>query len=739
MPGPEGRVPASLIRNAILAGTTSTPSLSGKTVTGGRLNAFNALQFNASIQIDQHICGPNLPVTITVAGTSANQNSTVPDTLSVLVSSTTETEPLSVTLTETGPNTGLFRGSLQIALGSPASDLVLQVAHADIITARLPNSTLSDTAIVDCVAPSVSSITVTPAGASAAISWINSESSTATIRFGFSPQTLDRSFTVSAATLSVNTALHALNAATTHYFQIEVTDLYGNSDSTPIQSFTTNAPAPILFVDDDQSATLETHFRNALNANAFTFDEWNVSKGSRLPDAANLMTYPLVIWNTGADVDAPDAGLSVQEQDAIAAYLNNRGRIFISGQDVLFNTVSDEFLRNYLKVDSFIDDVVVGAHTETGVVGSPITAGMSITSSNTSGYPGIFVDALQPMPGANGLLRHSNTSVNPPFSGVSYRGDYANGGFGLVFSTVPFESLSRTAPAPNNQNEFLRRIISFLNSPIDHGFQISPPASLITYESGSTATFTINLLTQPSADVVIPVNSSNPSEATTLSNSIVFNSTNWNVPQNVQFTSADDSIDDGDVNWTAIFAAAVSTDPNYNGLNPPDTTLTNIDNDTAGISVSTISGTVTSESGTSVTFSVALNSQPVADVSLAIASSDSTEAAVNTTNLIFTPANWSQPQTVTVTGLDDNIADGTIAYSVILAPSISSDPLYHGINPGDFSLTNSDNDVMPPTKFFVVDDNATDQTFEYDANGGLNENYPINPLNSAPSGVSAIW
>lgn len=733
-----GRVPASLIRSAILAGATPTSSLTGKTVTGGRLNAFDALQYNASIQLDQHIWGPNQPVTLTVAGTSANQNTAAPDTLSVMVSSTTESAPLYVTLTETGANTGLFRGSFRIAVGTPASDQVLQVTNGDVITAHLVNSALYDTAIVDSLAPSVSNITVTPAGAKAGISWNNSEPSTAVIRFGRSSQTLDRSIVLSTATTNVDTTIYALNAATAHYFQLEVTDRYGNVTITPIQSFTTNSPAPILFIDDDQNATLETYFRTALNANAFAFDEWNVANGSRLPTATDLITYPLVIWNTGADVDAPSAGLSTPEQDAIATYLDHGGRMFISGQDILFNTVSDEFLHNYLKIDSYIDDVVTSLHTETGVIGNPITTGMSISSSYASGYSGIFVDAIQPVPGANGLLLHNDASVPFPFSGVSWRGNYASGGFGLVFSTVPFESLSRTAPAPNNQNEFLRRIVDFLNSPTDHGFQMSPPESLITYETGTTVTFSINLLTQPSSDVVIPVYSSNPSEATTPTTSVVFTSANWNVPQSVQFTGVDDSIDDGDAAWTAVFAAAVSSDPHYNGLNPPDTSLNNIDNDTAGISVSQISGTTTSEAGTSVYFTVALTSQPLDSVSLAIASSDSTEAAVNLTNLNFTAANWSQPQTVIVTGLDDTFADGTIAYSVIIAPSSSSDPLYNGIDPVDFSLANTDDDVLPPTKFFVVDDNASDQTFEYDASGGLNKNYPVSPLNSAPRGVATI-
>ena len=54
-----------------------------------------------------------------------------------------------------------------------------------------------------------------------------------------------------------------------------------------------------------------------------------------------------------------------------------------------------------------------------------------------------------------------------------------------------------------------------------------------------------------------------------------------------------------------------------------------------------------------------LDAQPDTDVVFAITSSDTGEATVNTP-LTFTSANWDTPQTVTVTGVDDNIIDGNI-------------------------------------------------------------------------------
>ena len=60
---------------------------------------------------------------------------------------------------------------------------------------------------------------------------------------------------------------------------------------------------------------------------------------------------------------------------------------------------------------------------------------------------------------------------------------------------------------------------------------------------------------------------------------------------------------------------------------------------------------------------------PAADVSIALASSDSGEGTVSPTILTFTPTNWATPQTVTVTGTDDIGIDGDVLYSIVTSPA----------------------------------------------------------------------
>src|SRR5262249_25413507 len=154
---------------------------------------------------------------------------------------------------------------------------------------------------------------------------------------------------------------------------------------------------------------------------------------------------------------------------------------------------------------------------------------------------------------------------------------------------------------------------------------------------------------------------------------------NWNVPQTATVTGVDDFVDDGNVVYTITTAPAVSADPHYNGLDAADVSVTNRDDDAAGIIVTPTSGLTTTEAGGTAAFTIALNSQPTANVTIGLSSSDTTEGTVAPASLTFTAANWNVPQTVTITGVDDFVQDGDITYTIITAPAVSADPIYNSL------------------------------------------------------------
>lgn len=109
------------------------------------------------------------------------------------------------------------------------------------------------------------------------------------------------------------------------------------------------------------------------------------------------------------------------------------------------------------------------------------------------------------------------------------------------------------------------------------------------------------------------------------------------------------------------------------------------------VNISPVSGLSTTEEGRAVSFTVSLASQPLANVVINLASTDTGEGTVSPASLTFTAGNWNTPRTVTVTGQPDSTEDGDIGYS-IQTSLVSLDPQYMLVNPPDVSLVNFDED-----------------------------------------------
>ncbi|MEZ4611924.1 MAG: hypothetical protein R2838_17060 [Caldilineaceae bacterium] len=83
---------------------------------------------------------------------------------------------------------------------------------------------------------------------------------------------------------------------------------------------------------------------------------------------------------------------------------------------------------------------------------------------------------------------------------------------------------------------------------------------------------------------------------------------------------------------------------------------------------------------------------PTAAVVLTVASGDTGEATVAPAQLTFDAETWDQPQAVTVTGADDDVADGDIAFAVTTSVA-SDDPVYADFAVDDIDAVNQDDDV----------------------------------------------
>ena len=213
-------------------------------------------------------------------------------------------------------------------------------------------------------------------------------------------------------------------------------------------------------------------------------------------------------------------------------------------------------------------------------------------------------------------------------------------------------------------------------------------------ESGTTDLFTVVLDTQPTSDVVITLTSNDTGEATVTS-TLTFTSANWDTAQTVTVTGVDDAAVDGNqVTTITVAIDDANSDDGYDAVENQTVSVTTTDDDTAGYTIQEDDGsTEVDESGTTDTFTVVLNTQPLSDVVFSIISSDTGEATV-TSSLTFTPANWDSPQTATVTGIDDDIVDGT--QSPVITISVN-DALSHDdfddLQDQTINASNTDDDV----------------------------------------------
>jgi hypothetical protein len=167
---------------------------------------------------------------------------------------------------------------------------------------------------------------------------------------------------------------------------------------------------------------------------------------------------------------------------------------------------------------------------------------------------------------------------------------------------------------------------------------------------------------------------------------LTFTPNDWDLPQLVQVTGVDDQKADGSVPYSVILSRTSSSDPSYNRIKPPNAAVTNQNYETPAVLVWPASNLIVTP-GASTTFEVGLSVAPAFNVSIAVSSSNSAVGSVSTSVLVFTPSNWSKPQTVTVTGQNMWPLAGNTSFSVKLGNAASFDSRFNGIGGTTVSAT----------------------------------------------------
>ena len=200
----------------------------------------------------------------------------------------------------------------------------------------------------------------------------------------------------------------------------------------------------------------------------------------------------------------------------------------------------------------------------------------------------------------------------------------------------------------------------------DDDARIDLSTTNLTVLEGATTSFTVSLGATPTADVIITLESSDAGEGTLSSTSLTFTTTTWNTAKTITVNGVVDSFVDGDQGYIITLTASSSLS-GYNGV------TSSIAATTSDVSVGSLvlsSSSLSVAEGATTTFTVALGVRPTQNVTVTISSDDvDDEASFSTTSVVFTSANWDDPQTITVRGVTDTLVDGDQGYSIDLSAS----------------------------------------------------------------------
>jgi len=377
------------------------------------------------------------------------------------------------------------------------------------------------------------------------------------------------------------------------------------------------------------------------------------------------------------------------------------GRLVLEGNPVLFTSENGGFVDLSLRLSRGpTSDVLVGPVTVSNPNEGRISQGSFLRFTQENWSENITVRVT----GVDDLVKDGNTNYQVKFG---------------TFDTMDQYYLNQST-----------LILDFQNLDDEGtGIAATPNQNILTTEAGTKAIINVVLQSQPSKTVVISnLRSSDSKEVQLDKSTLTFTPENWNQTQQFTITGIPDGIADGTKNFSIISDPITSADPVYQGKTFPTVSGRNGDIDGYGFTVIPITDAITTEAGGTAQVQVFLNRMPTSNVAInSISSSNTNEGFVFPTLLTFTPSNWNVPQTLTITGVDDSMADGDQTFSIISSNASSTDSNYNGRPGPQFSnFTNQDDD----TKGFLVTPNSS---VTFSENGG-SQNYTMQLRSRPPPG-----
>lgn len=250
-------------------------------------------------------------------------------------------------------------------------------------------------------------------------------------------------------------------------------------------------------------------------------------------------------------------------------------------------------------------------------------------------------------------------------------------------------------------------------------------STLSLQEDGGVDTYAVQLLSSPSAPVVVTL-SATPVDVTLSTTTAHFDATTWNVPVQVVVTGIADGLVQGD-RAVVLSHTVATTDPNWSSLAPASVVVTVVDDDVPGVELKALLQPVDLPEGTSSTYTLQLGTQPSNPVTVTVTGFDAVVGVtVEPEQLVFDSSTWAIPQVVTVAAPADDIDNDDATFS-----------LSHTITTGDSTYAALPAEQLPKLEVQVRDDDFAGLWFSSAAvavTEGLNPTGYLVALQTEPVG-----
>ncbi len=239
---------------------------------------------------------------------------------------------------------------------------------------------------------------------------------------------------------------------------------------------------PVVIIDDDGGGPYEMYFTESLNRLGVAH---HLQNSDEITSDSLFSRYQALIWLTGDNPSPVDSHCIA----ALMAYLDNGGRVFLSGQDVE-GCQNQNFFQNYLHA-TVIDSSAYRIRAD-GVDGDPISTGLTFLiagspGANNQDSPTI----ISPLGNADSIFSYRMGGC----SGVKYAND-----FKIVYLSYGFEAIASLSLA----DTVMRRILSWFDIPlgtqefVTRQIQPQNPLSLQVIPNPFTNRTTVSISTQQS-------------------------------------------------------------------------------------------------------------------------------------------------------------------------------------------------------------------------------------------------